>query len=480
MCAAEFKVQKLKSEGTKIETDLYQSSRLWIDPTITVYTTVGAYEPYSDSVFRIVPYIQITNDNNKQEIVVDPFKYKVNKKNTKPVFGNWCYQLTLVEYFGRQKKHMALEPEFGKVLTAEEYRNHPYIILLNEIKNAVNNERLEDGSRINPDWFGYVGKTSLKSKILPTPTRCLLMRVLIYKYGNKTYFNKQNGVTLSLPAGWPTHPEQNYCILGLHGSALESFLATIDERLPNQIEIMDEDDLTLLDKVFKYPDITHPEKGYFVYFYREDTDPRTIVKNVVENKTQEDDFLSITNKISKNNNNQVQRYACFLSKYFPLYDNTEPSSEKLANLAKATLSSKSLISLYESQKEWKDILKFYSLEEQIEIINSSFPPELLSYAYRHHPHYLTSTTISLSKQTSYFLPESSQTQKTTSNIEISDDDFSNSVKEEKESELSTAESDINDIIESAKHKTENPFLTEIIKLAKQQASKEEKNLDELI
>jgi hypothetical protein len=465
-----FKVKKLSQSGVEVVVDkTNNTNRLWIDPSITVFSSVGANEPYTDSVFRLIPYLQIIqNENSEKDIAVDPFRYKINRKNTRPVFGNWCYQITLVEYFGRDKKHMALEFGFGKQLSIEEYRSHPYVVLREEIRSCVINERLEDGSKVNPDWFGYVGKTTLKANILPPPKTCILARVLVYKLGNKQFFNKQNGVTLSLPAGWPTHPDHPYCILILQGTAKDAFLSLVNERINGEIDVYDENDYELAYKIFKYPDLTHPEHGEFLYFYRADTDPREIAEKANLAKSGADDFSVVSSTtVNKQNDQTIKPYACFTSKYFPWYSSQEPPKDKLPFLAKSTLTSKSLQILAESQKEWKDILKFYSLEEQIEIINSSFPPDLLVYAYRHHPHYLTSTVLSLHKATAYSFPPAASSeirQSSAQSVDFDDDFAGESLPIDNATRNNPANEDV---------PVQNPFLEQIVKAAKERKQQQQ-------
>lgn len=469
--APNFEMRKLGA-GTEVSLDKStNNNRLWVDSSVTVFSSVGAYEPYVDSVFRIVPYLELDRQANK--IFVDPFRYKINKRNTRPVFGNWCYQLTLVEFFGKDKKHMALETGFGKQLSIDEYRSHPYVVLREEIRSCVVNERLEDGSKVNPDWFGYIGKTTLKSCILPAPKRGLICRVLVYKLGNTIYFSKQDGVVLTVPAGWPSHPETPYCLLVLHGTALEAFIGLVEERINGDVE--DETDLSLAYKVFKHPDLVHPEYGEFVYFYRADTDPReAALKRIQAAGQNSDDFAAVMQ--SRPSDQKVKPYACFTSKYFPWYLNEEPGKTQIPSLARSTLSGKSLPILAETQKEWKDILKFYSLDEQIEIINSSFPPDLLVYAYRHHPQYLTSTTRSLQKNTQYSFATPQRTP-TFSNI-MQQDELTGEIEEP------INQLDVPEIPEdSSQPAVPNPYIERIKLLAKENKSGKEaqrSQIDELL
>lgn len=394
-------VKKISSQGVEVTGSVQENFRLWIAQDVRVFTSVGAYKDFTDSVFRIVPYLALENST----VIVDPFRYKITKKNSRPVFGNWCYPITLIEYFGRSKLSMTLEYQFGQRLSTEEFMEHPYVVLRREISRAVTNERLETGEKVNPDWFGAVGKTTLKSKILPSPQAALLARVLVYKYGDEEFCIKKNGMLLSHPVGWPDREDGNYAILALQGTAKDAFIAAMEKRKDTAPEVYDEDDISLINDIYYYGDIIAPDTGKFIYFFKSTTDPREREKYLASLQNSEDELEAIMN-LTVNSDQRGVPYNCFLSPYYPWYKDVPPAeAERKDRVISAVLSSKSLVKLAQTQREWKDLLRFKTLSEQIEIINSSFPPDMLMYAYRNYPQYLTSTTRNLSKAVTYSFPK---------------------------------------------------------------------------
>jgi hypothetical protein len=438
-----YKVKKLGS-GKEITTSVQSNFRLWLKQNVGIFSGPGAYKDFSSSVFRIIPYLGKEGD----DIVVDPFRYKIVKKGCKPVFGNWCYPVTLIDYFGANKLSMFLEYEFGKELSIEEFNRHPYVILRKEILRAVINERLENGSKVNPDWFGAVGKTTLKSKILPKPVKALICRVLVFRYGDESFFSKENGVVLSFPYGWPDNKDCDYALLVLSGSALDAFIYQCEQRKEDAPEMYDEEDLSVAERVYKYPDITDPNTGLFVVFYKASTDPRKLAKAKRASADSDDDLENIVESYQPVNDGTIVPYACFFSKYYPWYYDEEPSPEEIKqSLARSSLSDKSLEKLYATQKEWQDLLRFYSLEEQIEIINANFPADMLNYAFRYEPSYLTSVTKALAKGTVRSFGEPVKKQQVDS-FEQEEDEFGVDDSGSMRSILTTAASEIEQLIKS--------------------------------
>lgn len=270
---------------------------------------------------------------------------------------------------------------------------NPLCILSSEIRRAAahakkNNGRLPDGRTLHDGstmfphgWYGLIEGSDRKGAAIPVLNSVVYVQCLIYQHKNK------KGSIYDLPIG--LRPDDGPAVMELTGGLWTRKIAKQLNELagtgaqPNDFE-----------NYYKNGDPVSMQYGRFLHIFKIGSDPR-VASAAVAQASNPYGQSPAGQSAGSNDSNEIG-YDCFFTKGLPGYGPASSNNDMTASLnfppdhAAAWVTAR----IREQYVPFSKLIKVYSPVQQAAFVASVIPPDVLAYAWRGHPEWLTPDVMS--------------------------------------------------------------------------------------
>jgi|GEM_PF-2517243 len=296
---------------------------------------------YGDGVTVIRIYPQRNPEDTSGESW-DPYRFSAEYN----AFGDWLRMYPAARSMGNPSCTFIMSDRSTGLMENE--KSLPAWVLFDAIDQAVTNGQEQQG------WAAMLKGGKGRGAMLPRPSEVYLVQCAIMQHKTQQY---------NPPKGF--NPDDKPIVMELSQSAGLAMLAELN--LVNEVAQPIEGDW---ESMFLSGDPISLDTGRFVTFYKlGDGDPR-------QAQVQEQGGWNAPQQGGVGGREKQIGYGCFLEPTF----NGIPANLRAYE---ATVASKVC--------PWEDILWFPTVEEQANLLASSFPPDVILYAFRDHPEWIPET-----------------------------------------------------------------------------------------